>query len=291
MADEKKNNLPECPTPKGILMAIGGKENKGGGPNESSRAENFIKEEVLKTFIGLIEKKDPVVEILTTASSSGSEQFEEYARLFKGLGIEKVGHIHHDSRQEATNDTLTDRVNQADAFFFAGGDQLKLTSIYGGSDFLSQLKKRYIADTIVIGGTSAGAMALSTPMIYAGNKEVQQTNGEIKITTGFEFLKDVCIDTHFVDRARFVRMAQVIASNPTCVGVGVEQDTALVVREGLRAKVVGTGIVTIIEGFHMETTNITEYAEKASLSVRNLKVHLLSRDDEYMIPQMNTPHR
>lgn len=140
-------------------------------------------------------------------------------------------------------------------YFFSGGDQLKLTSTYGGSTFLTELKRKYIRERIIVGGTSAGAMALSTPMIYAGNKEVEQITSQIKVTTGLEFLKDVCKDTHFVNRGRFVRMAQVIVTNPTCIGVGIEEDTALVVRNGIEAEV-GSGLIIIIDGFHIVDSNI-----------------------------------
>ena len=133
-------------------------------------------------------------------------------------------------------------------------------------------------------------MALSTPMIYAGNKEVQQISGEIKITTGLEFLKDVCIDTHFVDRSRFVRMAQVVETNPTCIGIGIEEDTAIIVRNGTETEVIGSGMVIIIDGFHIREANIDEFTERKVMSVRDLKVHILGRGNKYEIPQCNPPH-
>jgi cyanophycinase len=188
------------------------------------------------------------------------------------------------------DDNLTKRVEEADAFFFTGGDQLKLTSTYGGTIFLTELKNRYIKERIIIGGTSAGAMAMSTPMIYAGNKDVQQIGGEIKITTGLEFLKDVCIDTHFVDRGRFVRMAQVIETNPTCIGLGIEEDTAVIVRNGSETEVIGSGMVIVIDGFHIREANIEEFTEKKVMSVRDLKVHILGKGQRYSIPQNNPPH-
>jgi cyanophycinase len=188
------------------------------------------------------------------------------------------------------DEALLDRVKQADGIFFAGGDQLKYTSIYGGTRFLLELKDRYIHDKIVIAGTSAGAMAMSTPMIYAGNDEVQELGGMIKVTTGLEFLKDVCIDTHFVHRGRFVRMAQVIVTNPTCIGMGIEEDTAIVVRNGLEAEVVGTGTVIIIEGFGITETNIEDFANEKPISIRDMKVHILSGGNKYLISQVNPPH-
>lgn len=134
-------------------------------------------------------------------------------------------------------------------------------------------------------------MALSTPMIYAGNKDKQQIAREIKITTGLEFLKDVCIDTHFIDRSRFIRMAQVLATNPTSIGIGIEEDTAIIVREGVKAEVIGKGIVTIIEGFYITCSNITQHSDNKPISIQDLKVDLLAGGSLYNIPQMNPPHK
>jgi cyanophycinase len=285
------NNGDECPVPAGVLVIVGGKENKGEEPEEPVKKENFVKLDVLKNFVEIIKKPDPLLEIVTSASSEGQASFKEYKGLFKELGISKAGHIHHSNRKEVLEDSLEERVQEADAFFFTGGDQLLLTSLYGGTGFLQSLKSKYIDKYFVIGGTSAGAMALSTPMIYAGNKEVEQIGGEIKITTGLEFLKDVCIDTHFVNRGRFVRMAQVVATNPTCMGVGIEEDTALVVRNGVESEVIGSGIIIIIEGFDVEHSNMDEFSNKEPISIRNLRVHILKKGDKYTIPQMNPPHK
>jgi cyanophycinase len=194
-------------------------------------------------------------------------------------------------RREVLEDTsLETQVEDADAFFFSGGDQLLLVSLYGGTSFLTRLKERYINEKIVIGGTSAGAMAMSTPMIYAGSKEVQELAGEIKVTTGLEFMKDVCIDTHFVHRGRFIRLAQVIATNPTCIGVGIEEDTAIIVRNGLDAEIIGSGTVIIFEGYRISQTNIDEFGSKKLITIRDLNVHILSKGDKYDIKHINPPH-
>lgn len=206
------------------------------------------------------------------------------------MGIENVGHIHHNDRNEVIENDLQQRIEQANGIFFSGGDQLKLTSIYGGTDFLFRLKQRYIHEKLVIAGTSAGAMAMSTPMIYAGNKEVQQLAGEVRIAVGMEFLKDVCIDTHFVDRSRFVRMAQVIATNPTSIGIGIEEDTAIVVRNGQDAEVIGGGVIIIIEGFNLSRSNISDSGNKKGINIENLNVHLLSKGSTYQLPKINPPH-
>jgi cyanophycinase len=287
MMESNPNGL--CPIPNGILVIVGGHENKGEKQEKKVQVAHRSKE-VLSAFVQLTGKKDAVIEVITTASAQGAESFKDYHKAFGSIGVKHVGHIHHDKRADVRSNELMERINNADAVYFAGGDQLKLTSIYGGTDLLLRLKERYIGDKLVLGGTSAGAMAFSTPMIFAGNKNVQQIAGEVKVTTGLEFLRDVCIDTHFVDRGRFVRMAQVIATNPTCIGIGIEEDTALVVRNGIEAEVIGSGVVIVIEGFKITDSNILDYGSQAGISIRNLNVSLLSKGNSYQIPQPNPPH-
>jgi cyanophycinase len=287
MMESNPNGL--CPIPNGILVIVGGHENKGEKQEKKVQVAHRSKE-VLSAFVQLTGKKDAVIEVITTAGAQGAESFKDYHKAFGSIGVKHVGHIHHDKRADVRSNELMERINNADAVYFAGGDQLKLTSIYGGTDLLLRLKERYIGDKLVLGGTSAGAMAFSTPMIFAGNKDVQQIAGEVKVTTGLEFLRDVCIDTHFVDRGRFVRMAQVIATNPTCIGIGIEEDTALVVRNGIEAEVIGSGVVIVIEGFKITDSNILDYGSQAGISIRNLNVSLLSKGNSYQIPQPNPPH-
>ena len=289
MSKAKNKN---CPVPAGKLLIIGGAENKGEEEVKKKQTpSDFERLQVLKKFIELSGKKNPVVEIITSASNKGDDSFKEYKKAFDELNVTSVGHLHHTTRKEVLEDKgLLDRMEKANAIFFAGGDQLKYTYLYGGTAFITRLKQRYIRENMVIGGTSAGAMAMSTPMIYAGNDEVHEIGGMIKVTTGLEFLKDVCIDTHFVHRGRFVRMAQVVVTNPTCLGIGIEEDTAIIVSNGLDVEVVGTGTVIIIEGLHISEANIEDFTSDKPVTMRNLKVHILSDRDTYQIIQSNPPH-
>jgi cyanophycinase len=281
-----------CPVPKGKLLIIGGGENKGEDEAKKKQTpSDFERLQVLKMFIQLTGKVDPVIEIFTSASGEFNESFDEYKKVFEELKISSIGHIHHESRKEVLeNVSLIERMEKADALFFAGGNQLKYTFKYGGTPFLTKLKNRYIHEKIVVAGTSAGAMALSTPMIYAGNDEVQELGGMIKVTTGLEFLKDVCIDTHFVQRGRVVRMSQVVLTNPTCIGMGIEEDTAVVVSDGLNVEVIGTGTVIIIDGHFITEGSIEDFTSSVPVSMRDLKMHILSDGDKYEIIQTNPPH-
>lgn len=281
----------DAPVPAGTLMIIGGKENKGeDNAPDRKNPSGFVEQGILQAFADLPKKEHAVTYVVTSGSSEGKESFDTYKRVFNELGQDTIHHIHHDTREAVLADDCTEIVGGADAIFFAGGDQLLLTSLYGGTPFLTALKNKYINDKIIIGGTSAGAMALSTPMIYAGNQEVQQVSGEIKITTGLEFLRDVCIDTHFVHRSRFVRLSQVIATNPGCLGLGIEEDTAIIVRKGTDCEIIGSGTVIQIKGFSITESDMKSFVEKKSVSVRNLVVDILAAGDKFQIEHKNPPH-
>lgn len=267
----------DCPTPTGKLMIIGGGEKR---------------EAILKDYVDLITVDNPVIELITTAGSVDVEEtYNEYRKIFEKHLPCTVNHIHHDSREEIDEQAIEERVKAADAVFIAGGDQLKLTSIYGGTGFLFLLKHRYIYDGLLIGGTSAGAMVLSTPMIFAGNGADEMIAGNVKITTGFEFLRDICIDTHFVARGRVTRLAQVIATNLSTVGWGIEEDTAVIVENGTDARVTGAGVVLVLDGKESFGNNVTQFDEHQAISIRNLKLSILAEGEKFDIHQMNPPHK
>lgn len=285
--DSKKRNIP---VPAGTLLIIGGHEDKGETREQKVSPGDSIPMEILKSFIALTGKENPVIECITTATQEPQETYNDYKKAFESLGIPEIGHIHHEKRSEVLTTDLTERIKRADGIFFSGGDQMKLTSLYGGTSFLLEIKYHYIRNKVVLAGTSAGAMALSTPMIYSGSKEKQQLVGEVRLTTGLEFLKDVCVDTHFVDRSRFVRMAQVLAMNPTSIGLGIEEDTAVIVRKGVELEVIGSGVVIVLEGKDITESNITEYGSGKTITIRDLNVLLLGKGNLYTIEMRNPPH-
>ncbi len=267
----------DCPVPNGILMIIGGGKQR---------------EAMLKAFAGLIRSENSVIEVITTAGSVEVEDtFREYSDILQKHLNCTVNNIHHDRREDINAEEIELRAKAADAVFFAGGDQLKLTSIYGGTAFLFILKHRYIYEHLLVGGTSAGAMVLSTPMIFAGTGADEMIAGAVKITTGFEFLRDVCIDTHFVQRGRVVRLAQVIATNLSTIGWGIEEDTAVIVENGTEARVSGEGVVLIIDGKESFGNNVTTFDDEQAISIRNLKLSILAHGETFDIHQLNPPHK
>lgn len=282
----------ELPVPKGKLLAIGGKEDKGIAElkEEQKRNTDFEKEAILKRFVEELSGNDPLVLVVPTASTIPEDVGKEYVAVFKKLGVKQVEVLDIRCREDANKQEYYDLVGKAAGILFSGGDQLRLTSIFGGTRVLEFMKERYTYDNIIIAGTSAGAAALSTPMIYEGETVGGYIKGDVRITTGLEFLKNIAIDTHFIQRGRIVRMAQAIATNPGCIGIGLEEDTAIYVTEGKNVEVIGSGLITIVDGLDISETNIYEIKTGEAFSVSNLKVHLLSCGKRYIIPTYDQLH-
>ena len=282
----------KAPIPKGCLLVIGGKEskNKETQTEDQQRNVDFESEQILKFFKEHLSGNDPVVALLPTASSIPEEVSKEYLRVFHELGIKKVEVLDIRSREDCNNEDYLKVIERANGIYFSGGDQLRLTSILGGSKLLQLMKERYTHDNVLVAGTSAGATALSTPMIYEVMSKGGFIKGDVRITTGLEFLKNVAVDTHFIQRGRLVRMAQCIVTNPGCIGLGVEEDTAAYITQGKNLKVVGSGLVTIVDGMNLTETNIYRIEAGEPFTARGLTVHLLSDGEEYTFPVYDQLH-
>ena len=278
----------KLPAPKGRLLAIGGKESKrrdGGGKTETQQENaNFIGEQILKRFASELKGRDPLVAIIPTASTVPEELAREYVKVFRDLGIKNIEVISITDRRGGEDPAYCDIIRRAAGVMFTGGDQLRLTSILGGTPFMQRLKERYTHSGIIVAGTSAGATAMSTPMIYEGETQGGIIKGDVRVTTGLEFLKNVAIDTHFIARGRIVRMAQALATNPGCVGIGLEEDTAVLVTAGREVEVIGSGLVTVVDGMRITSTDIYELENGEPFSVSGLQVHLLANGKRYSLP-------
>ena len=282
----------KLPVPKGKLLAIGGKESKSEGEETEVQrlSSDFISEQILKRFVKELKGDDPMVAVLPTASGEPEESAESYVKVFTELGIKRVKVINILERKDADSDEYCDIVRKAAGIMITGGDQLKLTAILGGTNFLEIIKERYTFDDFIIAGTSAGAAALSTPMIYEGEVNKGMLKGDVRITTGLEFLKNVAIDTHFIQRGRIVRMTQCIATNPGCIGIGLEEDTAILVSNGEDIEVIGTGLVTVVDGMHITRNSIFEIETGQPFTVCNLRVHLMADKETFTLPTFDQLH-
>jgi cyanophycinase len=142
---------------------------------------------------------------------------------------------------------------------------------------------RYFNEDFLVAGTSAGAMAMSNTMIYQGNSTTAHLKGEVRITTGLAFIKGVIIDSHFEKRGRFGRLAQAVGLNPSCIGIGLGEDTGVLITGGNHLKAIGSGCVIIIDGHNIRHSNIADIPEGSPISLENLQVHVMVKDDSFTL--------
>jgi cyanophycinase len=263
--------------PKGKLLIIGGAEDKGGDstPEISSKNKDFEHFEILKE---LLPKGKPKlrIEVVTTASDLPVEMKNTYTKVFKKIGYTNLGFMHMSERSQAYDRELETRMEKASAVFFTGGDQLKISTIIGGTRMHEILLERYQHDKdFVIAGTSAGAMALSTIMVAEGATEEALIDIDIKTSAGLGFLQTCIVDTHFIKRGRFGRLAHAIIINPGQLGIGLGEDTAMIIKNGTEAECRGSGMVIVIDASQIGKTNIAEINERCAVYVENLRIHLL----------------
>ncbi len=274
--------------PKGKLISIGGSEDKGTGMDPAFIQKehlNFFEFGILKRILSEMKGVNSVVEVITSASQIPEEVGENYIQSFGKLGCKNVGVIHIKSREDALKPEYLERIKKADGVMFTGGNQLRLSAIFGGTEFLKIISTRYEDEDFVIAGTSAGAMAMSNTMIYHGSSTHALLKGEVKITTGLAFIKDVIIDSHFVTRGRFGRLSQAVASNPGCIGIGLGEDTGVVIKEGNKMEAIGSGLILIFDGHNIRHSNIADLNDGEPISIENLIVHVLAKGNFYYLDE------
>ena len=275
--------------PKGKLIIIGGALDKGSFTENTFADQveenlNFFEKGILKRIIDESKhQKNSRIEIVPTASKIPDLVGVEYARAFGYLGAENVGVLNIENREEALSLAALDRIAAADVIFFTGGDQLRLTSIFGGTLIHDLLLKKYLEEDFLYVGTSAGAACASKNMIYQGSSREALLKGEIKITSGLGFMDNVIIDTHFVQRGRIGRLFQAVVGNPKTLGIGLGEDTGLLIKNGVSMEALGSGLVIIVDGRQILDSNITDVALGEPISIKNLVVHVMSQGDVYCL--------
>jgi len=274
--------------PKGKLIAIGGAEDKGTDleKGEIHRSNlNFFELGILRRIVEEAGGVSSRIEVITTASSIPHEMGDNYMNAFGKVGCTNIGVMHIRRREDALNDQYLERIRHCDAVMFSGGNQLRLSSIFGGTELLEILHQRYQEDEFLVAGTSAGAMAMSNTMIYEGNSTRAHLKGEVKITTGLSFMRNVIFDSHFEKRGRFGRLAQAVAANPSCVGIGLGEDTGMLITDGNKMEAIGSGLVIIIDGRHINHCNIADIPDGNPVSIENLLVHFCEKGNGYLVKE------
>ncbi len=273
---------------KGKLIAIGGAEDKG------TEAEKLLAIHHNLNFFGLgilrriVEEAGGImarIEVITTASMIPFEVGNNYLEAFGRIGCTNIGLMHIRNREDVQNEDCKDRIRNCSAVMFTGGNQLRLASIFGGTKLMRIIQNRYRNETFIVAGTSAGAMAMSNTMIYDGDAAKAYLKGEVKITTGLAFMDKVIFDSHFEKRGRFGRLSQAVGLNPSCIGIGLGEDTGMLITEGNRMEAIGSGLVIIIDGHDIRHSNIADIPEGNPMSIENLKVHLCAKGNGYLVQE------
>lgn len=273
--------------PKGKLIVIGGAVDKGSFTETNKEKEikknfNFFEQGILKRIIIESERNiDSRIEVITTASQIPEEVGREYVKAFGYLGALDMGVMHLRTREAANAQETIDRLSQADIIVFTGGDQLRITSVLGGTAFHKILLTRYATESVVIAGTSAGAAAFTNNMIYQGSAHEALLKGEVKITSGLGLINNVIVDTHFVHRGRIGRLFQAVVGNPMVLGIGLGEDTGLLITHGNKMEAVGSGLVILVDGRNIRDTNLTEIELGEPISIEHLVVHVMAKGSFY----------
>jgi len=249
--------------PQGLLVAIGGREDK----------EDDL--EILSTLVSLVGVEVPKIEIITTATNFPEETGQEYITAFSQGGESSVGILNIDSREAAGDPEFLERIEAADIIFFTGGDQLRITSILAGSPIIDEIKRRYLEERCIIAGTSAGAAAMSRTMIYGGNSSEALQKGAVNLGDGIGLIDNVIIDTHFVERGRFSRLMQVLSINPVNLGIGLGEDAGIIIEKGHIIKAIGNGLVVIFDGQDLKYSNVADIKYDEAIAMENLIVHTI----------------
>lgn len=266
----------------GRLIAIGGNEDK---------VNDLL---VLKRVVQEVHKNDYKVAVITTASEEPDPRGKEYHEVFSTLGASSVNILDITTREQGNDSLLVQSIKEADLVFLVGGDQLRLTTVLGGTEVLTAIQNRLKAGALVA-GTSAGAAVFSDTMIYEGKSEEGLIKGRVLTTAGFGFVEKIIFDTHFVARGRIGRLVQIITTNPTCIGVGIGEDSGVILKGDGTIETIGTGQVIIVDGADIGHSNIIDIEPGDPIAVENIRIHSLVngygydfKSKRFLLPKSHT---
>lgn len=229
---------------------------------------------VLRRFVELIGKKSPHIAVVTVATGHPDELGGIYEKVFRRLGAGRVDLVGATCREDAQQKRVLAPLQHADAVFFTGGDQFKITTILGGTEADRLLEERH-QNGMTLGGTSAGANMMPSAMILGGTPPTNPRIGCVELGPGMEFLRGTITDSHFSQRGRLGRLLAAVAQYPHDIGIGLDEDTAAIV-DGERLEAFGTNAVTIIDMTDTTHTNTSRVGRGESLTLFGVKLHILS---------------
>lgn len=260
----------------GQLLIIGGHEDK-----EDERL-------ILKYLAN--EVGDGKLVVATVASTIPEQYWESYQAVFRRLGVRHLYKLDVESREEAKSERKVRILDDADAVFFTGGDQLKITTLLGDTPIFDRVREIFLGGGI-IAGTSAGASVVCETMLVAGPGDSSHKIGAtVKMAPGLGLMRHAVVDQHFAERGRMGRLIGAVTQNPRVLGIGIDEDTAVVVQDHRYFTVLGAGAVYVVDGSDITYTNLTTEEQDRTISVFDLRVHVLSQGDSFDLEERRPHH-
>ena len=275
-------------TPKGKIVAIGGNVDKGSIPLPKAehlrQGVRFFENGILKRIHDELFGPATRIEIITSASLIPEEMGQAYVNAFQLLNCDNVGVLHIQSREDAERPDTLDRLRKTYGVMFTGGNQNRIARIFYKTKALEILKRRYLEEEkFLISGTSAGAMALCKIMIKGSAGLRHILKGNVHLGKGIGLLKEIVIDTHFVDRRRFPRLIETIAADPKLIGVGLGEDTGILISGGEHIETIGSGLVVVMDGRNMLENNYRKLHNGEPICMENIIMHILPRGKAFLM--------
>jgi cyanophycinase len=258
----------------GTLIMIGGHEDKDG--------DRTILREVAQRVGG------GKLVIATIASHQPEGYFAAYRRAFGEIGLDNLVELYVEDRAATGSETTIRALEDAAGIFFSGGDQLRISSQIGDTRIEQRVREIFSSGGLVA-GTSAGASAMSDTMLVKGASRESYRIGDLRMAPGLGLIRDVIIDQHFAERGRIGRLLGAVAHNPRELGIGIDEDTAIIV-EGKKFKVVGSGAVYVVDGDSVTHSNIAEAEPERALSICDVRLHVLSAGDSFDLGKRRPAH-
>lgn len=268
---------------KGTLIPIGGNEDKGFETDEKHTLE-FIEEGILFHVVKEAGGIDAKIVVIPTASSIPVEVGENYLEAFTTLGCKNVHILDIRSKKDSEKAASIELIKSANCIMFSGGDQSKITKRIGDTNIHKILLDRYKNEEgFVIAGTSAGAMAMTNEMIAGGSPRDAFIKGAVTMYHGLGLIPELMIDTHFIKRGRFGRVSEAVAAFPNLLGIGLAEDTGMIIKNGNDCTVIGSGMAIIFDGSTLTHNNEKLLEKGTPMTMANMTVHVLSNSDMYDI--------
>ncbi len=246
---------------RGWIVPIGGAEEK----EHDAR--------ILERFVRLCGGNEADIVVIPTASRL-ADTGSRYEQIFASLGAGRVTSIDFDTRRDTNEPSRLKRIEEATGIFFTGGNQLRISTMLGGTP-VAKLIRLQNAAGVHVGGTSAGAGILSEHMIAFGKEGSSPTAGSVRLAPGLGLTNRFVIDQHFRQRDRLGRLLAALAYNPFAVGIGLDEDTAAFIGPDNTLEVEGSGSVTVVDASEMQFSSMDQVGEDEPVCLLGLRVHIL----------------